>query len=70
MFLQNNWHSFRDVVDFNSEKFIGTYAKNQDRLTYVDDRGDKIVVNDVERKLRKGVLQKQKYDSVCLVGYG
>ncbi|KAK5966277.1 hypothetical protein GCK32_002588 [Trichostrongylus colubriformis] len=59
----------RDMTNFNSEKFIGTYSKAMDRLVYHDAKQDKVTHNDVMAKFGNGKLNTKQFESLCVVGY-
>ncbi|PIO73511.1 hypothetical protein TELCIR_04516 [Teladorsagia circumcincta] len=73
--LYYKWHflclriSYRDVTDPKSPKFVGTYSSLRNRIVYTGDNSKKVIIKDASRKLKRGLIDKYKIDTICSVSY-
>ncbi|RCN41091.1 hypothetical protein ANCCAN_12977 [Ancylostoma caninum] len=56
---------YDDVTNENSPKFVGTYSKTTDSLSYTNDKGRRIHVSNFKRKIDNGLFSPDRYEVLC-----
>ncbi|RCN46404.1 hypothetical protein ANCCAN_07582 [Ancylostoma caninum] len=58
-----------DVMNPNSEKFVGTYSKSKDAVYYIAHSNKRKVLRNVKKDLKSGKLSAQMLEVVCEQGF-